>query len=272
MNDTTPQSVLSPRARARKLAVLALALSALAVTVACKPPVKPPPSSITTTSVFGPPRTCQTIDFDKATVTQRPSTATVPRYLLTVTGTKPSETQTVTLEPVTYVQQPDYWLIVVKACNTTHTLLPGPAPYTATLDLWGIVGTQGIQVAGATRSERIEVRANPGSPRLHGSWYLDPTSLGVPLPAGNPITAQFNGGQISGRAACNTYRASYTERADGVTFGPIATTRMACQGPVGTAETAYLRKLAAVTSFEVTTTRLTLTGPDGTLRYRSALP
>jgi hypothetical protein len=56
--------------------------------------------------------------------------------------------------PLIYIQQPEYWGIEVVGC------LPGiglpEAPYTISIPLDGITGTKGIEVIGATRSEKRE--------------------------------------------------------------------------------------------------------------------
>ena len=275
MNDTTPDTkgrgATVSRRRGWTVLVLAVALSPLAATLACRPPGPKPDPGTTTTSRPPLPGKCRRIDFAKATVEQVPSTATSPRYRLTVTGTKPSISQSVSLVPVTYIQQPEYWLIEVVACDPPEAGLPATGPYTATLDLTGVLGTKGIEVYGATRSERIDVPATPTHPGLSGTaWVLDAPSLGVPVPSGRAITLNFSATTATGSAACNTYNASYTAVSGRLTFGPIATTRMACEPPVGAAESAYLRKLAAVTGYRVSGSQLTLTGAAGSLTFGSA--
>ena len=75
---------------------------------------------------------------------------------------------------------------------------------------------------------------------------------------------------MSGRAACNQYSGGYRASAPTITIAAIATTRMACEPAVMTAESAYLRKLAAATGYSVSSTGLTLTGSAGELRYTRA--
>ena len=77
-------------------------------------------------------------------------------YILIVNGTKPWSTMTVTLQALIYIQQPDYWGIEVIACQNGIGL-PMQAPYTATLDISQTRGKKGIEVIGATRSERRDV-------------------------------------------------------------------------------------------------------------------
>jgi hypothetical protein len=165
VNDTTPQLDRSRSNRSRRgrtLAVAAVGLASMG-TLACTAPAGPGPLPTTAPTKPGPSPTlppprgdCQIIDFKTATVSQRPSPATTPRYLLTVTGTVASRSQTVRLVPVTYIQQPVYWAIEVTAC-APQIGLPATDEFTAELDLTGTIGTKGIQVVGASRSETIDV-------------------------------------------------------------------------------------------------------------------
>ncbi len=58
------------------------------------------------------------------------------------------------------------------------------------------------------------------------------------------LTATFaEDGSLSGSGGCNTFNAGYTvEGADGLTIGPIASTKMACPDEVMTAEDALLHR------------------------------
>lgn len=102
------------------------------------------------------PQSCRIIDFESAqvvTLRTRP-----PRRVLTVSGQKPYFNMTVSLSPLVYIQQPEYWGIEVVGC-LPEVGLPAVAPYVVSLDLSGIIGTRGIEVIGASRSERIDVPA-----------------------------------------------------------------------------------------------------------------
>jgi hypothetical protein len=101
-----------------------------------------------------PPSTaCRRINFTSAQV--RPGIA--PKtYFLVVSGTKPWLTMQVHLTPLIYVRQPEYWGIEVIGC-LTGIGLPAEAPYTVHLDITHVLGTKGVEVIGATRSEKINV-------------------------------------------------------------------------------------------------------------------
>ena len=102
------------------------------------------------------PEQCQTIDFEKAVVTPLATTGTTVRNRLTVTGQKPAANVRVTLVPVVYIKQPDFWEITVTGCSSGIGL-PVLTPYTATFDFTGSLGRCGIEVAGATRRQQFDL-------------------------------------------------------------------------------------------------------------------
>lgn len=75
---------------------------------------------------------------------------------------------------------------------------------------------------------------------------------------GTVITANFEDGGISGIASCNNYFGSYTVDGDSLTFGPLGSTLMACEGPIQDQETAYLTLLSQVDAYAVDGDTLTL--------------
>ncbi len=96
---------------------------------------------------------CRLIDFEQAEV--RPGFVS-GTYILIVRGTKPYLNMEVTLSPLVYIRQPEFWGIEVIGCLPGGIALEAPtAPYIASLPLNGIIGTKGIEVIGATRSEKI---------------------------------------------------------------------------------------------------------------------
>lgn len=93
------------------------------------------------------------IDFDKAKVVS----GIVPNtYILIVSGTKPYLNMTVELSPLVYVKQPDYWGIEVVG-SLPGIGLPTTAPYTVSIPLDGIIGTVGIEVIGANKSQKFDI-------------------------------------------------------------------------------------------------------------------
>ena len=94
------------------------------------------------------------IDFKKAEI----HPGIIPKtFILVVRGTKPYVNMEVNLKPLVYVKQPDYWGIeVVGSLNGPG--LPKLTPYTTSIRLDGIRGTKGIEVMGAIRSKKIDIK------------------------------------------------------------------------------------------------------------------
>jgi hypothetical protein len=101
-----------------------------------------------------PPSTlCRRINFEHAQVVP----GIVPRsYFLIVSGKKPWASMTVELQALIYIQQPEYWGIEVVGC-VSGVSLPVEVPYSVWLDITHVLGKQGIEVIGATKTEKIRV-------------------------------------------------------------------------------------------------------------------
>jgi hypothetical protein len=99
------------------------------------------------------PQACRIIDFDKVQVVPGIVNGT---WFLIVSGSKPYISMRVELSPRVYVTQPEYWGIEVVGCLGG---ISGPTltPYVAVLPLQGAMGTKGIEVIGATRSEKKDI-------------------------------------------------------------------------------------------------------------------
>lgn len=109
---------------------------------------------------------------------------------------------------------------------------------------------------------------------LVGTWSLTAGTApdgALALIETAPITLGVSAeGAASGNAACNRYTGAVEADGATVTFGELATTRMACEEPVMALETAYLAALAAVDTGVREGDELTLTGPDVELVYTQA--
>jgi hypothetical protein len=98
------------------------------------------------------------IDFDHAEI----HSGIVPgAYFLVVSGTKPYLNMTVELSPLVYIRRPEYWGIEVIG-SLPGIGLPATAPYTVSIPLDGILGTKGIEVIGANKRQKINVRKRSG--------------------------------------------------------------------------------------------------------------
>ena len=72
------------------------------------------------------------------------------------------------------------------------------------------------------------------------------------VPEGVEVTMAFAGGEITGKAGCNTYFASYTQKGAELSYGAAGSTKMYCGAEgVMELETAFLGSLEKVRSFEV---------------------
>lgn len=108
------------------------------------------------------------IDFEWAEVATLESFP--PQFLLQVGGTKPYANMRVDLVPLVYVRQPEHWGIKVVGSLRGGVGLPAEAPYQASIPLTGITGTEGVEVVGAARSERIEVPPGEQTARSCHDW------------------------------------------------------------------------------------------------------
>lgn len=92
--------------------------------------------------------------------------------------------------------------------------------------------------------------------------------------AATPIDLNMNSdGTYSGSSGCNQYNGQYESSESALSFSPPATTRMACDENVMSAETTYLNLLTAIAGYEVQGNILLLRDASGqvTLIYRAAL-
>jgi hypothetical protein len=117
---------------------------------------------------------CPQFGTGRGVIFQAPGTAELPPYrfdfdtvkvvpgivngtwFLIVSGNKPYVTMRVDLSPRVYIRQPEYWGIEVVGCMSGIGL-PAVTPYVAVLPLQGVIGTKGIEVIGATRSEKKDI-------------------------------------------------------------------------------------------------------------------
>ncbi len=78
-------------------------------------------------------------------------------WFLIVSGVAPCSNMTVSLVPLIYIQQPDYWGIEVIGTLPSGICVTAIKPYMVTLDISHTLGKAGIEVIGAHRNEKIPV-------------------------------------------------------------------------------------------------------------------
>lgn len=119
-------------------------------------------------------------------------------------------------------------------------------------------------------SSEIVAKPAPAEPSgsagtgIVGAWNLaemGPTADFAHLQPTIEFTAD---GGVSGFAGCNTFSGSYTTQGSTLTWGPLATTKMACQRPGSAVESDYLAALSAVNAWKIE--------PDGRLLLDGGVP
>ena len=95
-------------------------------------------------------------------------------------------------------------------------------------------------------------------------WVLDSLNGAAPV-ANTTITAEFtDDGNVGGSAGCNRYSGQYTVSGSSIQFTEsIASTMMACDGPIMDQESAYFQALGAAKSFVIGADQLTLSDEGG---------
>ncbi|MGI9042991.1 MAG: META domain-containing protein [Gemmatimonadaceae bacterium] len=110
---------------------------------------------------------------------------------------------------------------------------------------------------------------DPGTILTNTDWVL--VALGErtsPAGAGGrPVTLRIETGSTAvaaGFAGCNRYTGAYTIRGDSITFGPSASTKMACAEGMDL-EQGYLTTLPQIVRYSVADSTLTFFGQSGPL-------
>ncbi len=68
---------------------------------------------------------------------------------------------------------------------------------------------------------------------------------------------------MSGNVGCNGFGGEYDVDGDTITFGPIMSTMMFCEGPVGEQEKWALAVFQESATFVIDGDQITITAPDG---------
>jgi heat shock protein HslJ len=109
------------------------------------------------------------------------------------------------------------------------------------------------------------------NPDLVGTEWILGDLPGQVLADARPTISFSGDGTVTGNAGCNTFSGAYTVDGSNLTFGPLASTKMACEGAKGTLETAFLGAIQATTAYEITDAgELKLTSGATTLTFTKA--
>lgn len=125
-----------------------------------------------------------------------------------------------------------------------------------------------LDASGATVAELVAVPVDAHA----GAWEVTGVNNGrqavASLVAGSAITLDLEpGGRVTGNATCNRYVGAYAVDGEAISFGPLATTRMACPSDaLAEQERAYLVALEAAAAWSARGGRLELRDVSGALQ------
>lgn len=101
---------------------------------------------------------------------------------------------------------------------------------------------------------------------IRGQWKL--ISYGAPSdqkPAAPDVetSIEFNDKQMNGNVGCNGFGGDYTVKGDMLELGPVMSTMMFCEGPVGDQEMATIAVFQGSATFVLNGDTFTITSADG---------
>jgi len=154
-------------------------------------------------------------------------------------------------------------------------LLTAEQHYFAALEKINALQMQDTQLVltGPDSTRLVYAKADAAAEKLVGKWdiasYATPNAIISPVPGTKP-TMDFNAdGHVAIATGCNT--ASTTWKTDGtaLTFGPAASTLMACEKPAGLheQESAIFAALPRVASVELGRNNAVLLSKEGTILF-----
>lgn len=126
----------------------------------------------------------------------------------------------------------------------------------------GQLELSGVVVLLAVPSSSTEAPTPAAAPA--GAWDLVELGPTADL-AGLVPTIEFGPvGTVRGFAGCNRFNGRYALEGATITFGPLASTKMACERPASAVEAEYLSALAGITTWQI--------GADGRLLLGGPVP
>ncbi len=115
-----------------------------------------------------------------------------------------------------------------------------------------VAGLLVASVAGGVGAQSGSPEASAAAGGLANTDWLLASVGGAPVASGVNADLLFADAEAGGFAGCNRFFGSYTsDGASTLTFGPLATTMIACDDATNTFEQSYLAALATVASYAV---------------------
>lgn len=92
---------------------------------------------------------------------------------------------------------------------------------------------------------------DPASRITGGEWRVEAVA-GEAIVAGATVSIAFSdAGRVTGHSGCNRFTGRYTRTGEGLSFGKLASTMMACPEALMRQERRVLEVLARVTRFDI---------------------
>jgi len=164
--------------------------------------------------------------------------------------------------------------LVLGQLGGTMMACPEPARSTEEQFLRAFSGTMQVLVEGdhlmlMPESGGDALRFERGAPpRIEGvRWEVTGYNNGrqavVSPMAGTRLTLEFEDGKVSGDSGCNRFHGSFAVAGNALTIGPLATTRMACDGESMVQEQQFLAALASAATWDIVRGMLDIHRADG---------
>jgi heat shock protein HslJ len=125
--------------------------------------------------------------------------------------------------------------------------------------------------AGIATFAPAQAEAAAGSTLAGTQWVLSTLGGNTPL-TGTQVTLNFgDDGRVSGTDGCNRFTGAFTESGESLTFGPLASTMMACEENVGVQASLFNTALQNTQTFTASESELTLLRGAGAIATFSKL-
>jgi len=122
-----------------------------------------------------------------------------------------------------------------------------------------------VILAGCAITSRDATMDLPGT-----SWVLVDLDGTAPVGETAPTIAFDDQGSVTGTGGCNTFNGDVTIDGSDLSFGPLASTQMACEEDISNQEAAFFTALQDVTSYTVDNDGRLVLQDGGTLTFEVA--